>query len=87
MEVFRTETGIADIVVGVAQVIAAFYIKLRLLAIVVVCSWGWSLALNHILNIKDSDAFLSKKGNTIWGLMPFYASIFFPALLLTFYLL
>lgn len=87
MEVFRIETGIADIVVGTAQIIAAFNIEIRLLAIVVVCSWGWLLALNHILRVNNSEAFLSKKGNTMWGLLPFYASIFFPALLLTFYLL
>ena len=85
MELFRLETGVADIVVGIPQIIVAFNTELQLLALIVVCSWGWLLAFNHLSNINNPEAYLPQKFNTMGGLWPFYASIFFPALLLTLY--
>ena len=85
-EMFRIETGIANIVIGTAQIVAAFYTETRLLAIIVVCGWGWLLALNHLVHFK-SEGYLLRKGATLFGPWPFYASIFFPALLLTLYFL
>lgn len=87
-ELFQLEVGIANLVIGIAQIVAGTRPETHLLAVVLVTSWGWMLAINHVWSFLAGNphSYLLRQSARWFGPWPFYCSIIFPAILLSFYL-
>ena len=87
-DLYQFEVGVADLIIGVVQIIGSQNIESRMIIVILTCGWGWTLAANHIWSfIKgDPNGYLLRQSNRWFGAWPIVPSLQFPALLLSMYL-